>query len=146
MLPRLDNYVQWQLADDRLRAGFIPDGHHMPFRTLKNFIRAKTPALSVLVTDAVAPAEMPAGEYMMGDTLVVRTPSGKVSPPGKTHLAGSSLTLDMAVINTFAHCDVTFEQAWSMASDMPAKLVGLAVPALVTVDIKEDGFSARASG
>lgn len=143
MLPRLDNYVQWQLADERLWAGFIPDGHHMPFRTLKNFIRAKTPALSVLVTDAVAPAEMPPGEYTLGDTRVVRALSGRVSTPGTTHLAGSSLTLDLAVMNTFTHCDVTFEKAWSMASDMPAKLVGLPVPAPLTVDIKEDGFTVR---
>jgi N-acetylglucosamine-6-phosphate deacetylase len=145
MLPRLDNYVQWQLADDRLWASFIPDGHHMPFGTLKNFIRAKTRARSMLVTDAVSPAEMPPGEYMLGDTLVVRSPNGRVGPPGKTHLGGSSLTLDMGVINTFIHCNVSFEQAWSMASDMPAKLVGLPVAANVTVDIKEDGFTARDS-
>jgi N-acetylglucosamine-6-phosphate deacetylase len=144
MLPRLDNYVQWQLAQDRLWASFIPDGHHMPFTTLKNFIRAKTPARSVLVTDAVSPAEMPPGEYTLGETVVVRAPNGRVSPPGKTHLGGSSLTLDMGVINTFRHCDVTFEQAWSMASEQPAKLVGLPVPAKVTVDIKEDGFAAVA--
>ncbi|NQU42474.1 N-acetylglucosamine-6-phosphate deacetylase, partial [bacterium] len=33
MLPRLDNYVQTQLAEDRLWASFIADGHHMPFPT-----------------------------------------------------------------------------------------------------------------
>jgi len=139
-LPRLDNYVQAQLADDRLSASFIPDGHHMPFGTLKNFIRAKTPARSVIITDAIAAAELPAGEYRLGRRAVVVRPDGHCSKPGEDNLAGSVLTLDRAVINVFGHCGVGFEQAWAMASSHPAALAGMATPPQVTVRISEAGF------
>jgi N-acetylglucosamine-6-phosphate deacetylase len=142
MLPRLDNYVQRQLADDRLFAGFIADGHHMPFCTLKNFIRAKTLARSILVTDAVAAAEMGPGRYMLAGGMVEVTPAGRCSHPGEPNLAGSALTLDRAVINTALHCDVTFEQGWEMASTRPAGLVALGKPRPVTVQVQGDRFSA----
>jgi len=139
-LPRLDNYVQTQLAEDRLFASFIADNQHMPLSTLKNFIRAKTPARSVLVTDAIAAAEMPPGTYNLGSLLVEVNAEGRCSHPGQWNLAGSVLTMDRAVINTFLHCDVTFEQAWAMASDGPARLIGLPAPRDVTVRISETEF------
>jgi len=143
MLPRLDNYVYRQLAEDRLAASLVADGHHMPLTTLKNFVRAKTPARSILVTDAIHAAEMPPGRYDFGGRTVEVTPDGRCSHPGEWNLAGSVLTLDRAVINTFLHCDVTFEQAWAMASTQPAELTGLKPPASVTVAVSAEGFTAR---
>ncbi len=141
MLPRLDNYIQRQLADDRLAASFIADGHHVPFPTLKNFIRAKTPQRSVLVTDAIIAADMPAGfTYGSGRRVRKVDPDGAVRLQGTPYLAGSALTLDMAVINTAAHCDVSFEAAWAMASTQPAELVGLPIPKIVEVDVTDNGF------
>jgi len=139
-LPRLDNYVQSQLADDRLAASFIPDGHHIPFTTLKNFIRAKTPARSILVSDAISAAEMGPGEYNLGRGKVLVLENGRCTVPGKDHLSGSTLTLDRGVINAFSHYDLSFEQAWAMASANPAELVGMAIPQEVTVEITENGF------
>jgi len=139
-LPRLENYVQSQLAADRLAASFIPDGHHMPFTTLKNFIRAKTPGRSILVSDAISATEMGPGEYSLGRGKVVVLESGRCVVPGEGHLSGSTLTLDVGVINTFRHCGVGFDQAWAMASANPAGVVGLPVPQEVTVRVSRDGF------
>jgi len=139
-LPRLDNYVQTQLAEDRLFASFIADDQHMPLGTLKNFIRAKTPTRSVLVTDAIAAAEMPPGIYNFGHMPIEVSAEGRCSHPGQWNLAGSVLTMDRAVINTFLHCDVTFEEAWAMASTQPARLLGVPVPGDVTVRISETEF------
>lgn len=141
MLPRLDNYVQYELAADRLYASFIADGHHIPFTTLKSFLRAKTIERSVLVTDAVMPAELPPGEYVSEGRTVVVTPAGRVSIPGQANLAGSALTLDRAVINVCLHCDVAFEDAWRMASTQPAALAGLETPPSVTVSVTREGFA-----
>jgi N-acetylglucosamine-6-phosphate deacetylase len=143
MLPRLDNYVQRQLADDRLFAGFIADGHHMPFCTLKNFIRAKTPARSILVTDAIAAAEMGPGKFQLGGGIVEVTPEGRCFRPGQPNLAGSALSLDRAVVNAALHCDVSFEQAWAMASTTPAKLMGLPAPRGVSVRVTAGGFASQ---
>ncbi|MCD4699010.1 MAG: N-acetylglucosamine-6-phosphate deacetylase [Phycisphaerae bacterium] len=140
MLPRLDNYPQRQLADDRLSASFIADGHHIPFTTLKNFIRAKTPRRSVLVTDAIMAANMPPGEYRIGKVTCRVEPNGLVWKPGESFLVGSALTMDRAVLNVAGHCDVSFETAWEMASTQPAELVGLPKPVRIEVDIIDNGF------
>lgn len=139
-LPRLDNYVQAQLADDRLMASFIADGHHMPFSTLKNFIRAKTPARSILITDAIAAAECGPGRYEFAGQDIEVSESGRASAPGSPNLAGSTLTLDRAVMNVAANCDLPWAEAWSMASTRPAELLDLRPPAEVTVQISDSGF------
>ncbi|MHC4294161.1 MAG: N-acetylglucosamine-6-phosphate deacetylase [Planctomycetota bacterium] len=140
MLDRLDNYVQRQLADDRLLASFIPDGHAMPLSTLKNFIRAKHPQRSLLTSDATAAAESPPGEYALAGMLIVSDENGLCRRPNQSNLAGTTLTLDRGVINVALNCDVSFEQAWAMASSQPAALTGLAPCERVTVRISEDGF------
>ncbi len=143
MIPRLRNYIFAQLAEDRLAATFIADTHHVPMTTLKCFIRAKTPDKCVLVTDAMAAADMGPGEYQFGGEKAIVQENGYVSKPGEDNLAGSAITLDRCVINVFKYCDVSFETAWAMASTQPAKLAGLEVPKDVTVSISDDGFSAE---
>lgn len=142
-LPRLDNYVQAQLADDRLWGCFIGDGHHMPFTTLKNFIRAKTVEQSILVSDATAAADMGPGRYVLAGMEVEVSPSLRVSKPGEPNLAGSALTLDRAVFQVARNCAVSFEEAWAMASANPARAIGLGVPAEVLVAISPQGFERK---
>lgn len=139
-LPRLANYIQAQLAEDRLAAGFIADGHHIPWYTLKNFVRAKTPARSVLVSDSVAAADAAPGKYRFGESWIEAAPNGRVQVPGQANLAGSALTLDRAVLSVVAYCGISFLEAWSMASTTPAALVGLPPCPPVAVDISEQGF------
>lgn len=140
-LPRLDNYVQAQLAEDRLIASFIADGHHLPFYTLKNFLRAKTPRRSVLVTDAIVAADVGPGRYTFGGAEVVVSPDLRVQKPGQRNLAGSALTLDRAVLNVALRCDVPFGEAYAMASTRPAELIGLSAPPDISVKISEEGFT-----
>ena len=42
-LPRHPNPIWSQLAEDRLWASFIADGHHLPPETFKAMLRAKGP-------------------------------------------------------------------------------------------------------
>jgi len=142
-LPRLDNYIQRQLADDRLAASFIADGHHIPFPTLKNLLRAKGVSRSVLVTDAILAADMPPGEYNSGRRHRRLDADGAVRLTGTPYLAGSALTGDRGVLNVAAHCGVSFEDAWAMASTRPAELVGLPAPEPIQVDVGDDGFRLR---
>ena len=140
MLPRMDNYIQAQLAEDGLFASFIADGHHVPFFTLKNFIRAKRFEKTVLVSDAIMAADCGPGRYQLGDFEVEVSETLRCTKVGHAGLAGSALTMDLGVINTALHTDANFEEAWAMASTRPAKLVGIPVPGDITVDVSEAGF------
>lgn len=140
MLPRMDNYLQAQLAEDGLFASFIADGHHVPFFTLKNFIRAKRFEKTVLVSDAIMAADCGPGRYQLGDFEVEVSETLRCTKVGHAGLAGSALTMDLGVINTALHTDATFEEAWTMASARPAQLVGIPVPPDITVEVSEAGF------
>ncbi len=140
MIPRLDNYIMHQLADDRLVAGFIADGHHIPFPTLKNFLRAKEVQRSFPVTDAVSRADLPPGEHGSGEDAVKPRPDGAVRLPGTPYPAGSALTLDRAVLTVTAHCGVSLEDAWRMASVQPAEFARLDPPPRIEAEVSQQGF------
>lgn len=133
-LPRHPNFLWEQLAADELHASLIVDGHHLPPATVKTMVRAKTPARTILVSDAVAAAGCPPGRYELNGEVVELDATGRVSPPGKPWLAGSSLTLDWAVANTVKFAGVPLTEAWAMASAQPAAYLGLQPAGRVRVD------------
>jgi N-acetylglucosamine-6-phosphate deacetylase len=96
-LPRHDNIIQRVLARDELYAVFIPDGHHVPPGTLRNFVRAKPRDKVLFTTDCVAAAAAPPGRYTVGSLEVESGVDGVVREPGRPNFAGSSLTMDQAV-------------------------------------------------
>jgi N-acetylglucosamine-6-phosphate deacetylase len=98
-LPRHDNIIQRVLARDELSAVFIPDGHHVPPGTLRNFVRAKPRDKVLFTTDCVAAAAAPPGRYPVGKLEVESGADGVVREPGKPNFAGSSLTMDQAARN-----------------------------------------------
>lgn len=124
-IERHPNYIWEQLADDRLRASFIFDGHHLPPSVVKCFIRAKGIERSILVTDAIAAAGLPAGKYRLGETEVEVTPERRVCLPGTPYLAGSVLEMHEAVANTVRFSDATIAGALKMATVNPARLLGI---------------------
>lgn len=142
-LPRHANCIQMQLAIDELFASFIADGHHVPFYALKNFIKAKGMEKSILVTDAMSAAEIGPGTYNLGNEKVVVSDDLYASIPGQENLAGSALTLDRAVINVTANCDIPFVKAWQMASVRPASLIGLGKLPEITVEIEDNSFNIK---
>ncbi|HYN04687.1 MAG TPA: amidohydrolase family protein [Vicinamibacteria bacterium] len=125
VLPRHPNVIWEQLGEDRLLASFIVDGHHLPPATVRSMIRAKTPARSILVTDAIAAAGMPPGRYTLGGQEVELSATGRVAAPGAPNLAGSALRLDAAIGNTVRFTGLPLEEVVPMASTRPAEYIGL---------------------
>lgn len=125
MLPRHPNFLWEQLAADELTASIIVDGHHLPPATVKTMVRAKSPARVVLVTDAIAAAGQPPGDYRLGSMTVRVDANGRAAIPGQPNLAGSVLSMDRAVANTVRFCGVTLTEALAMASTQPARYLGL---------------------
>jgi N-acetylglucosamine-6-phosphate deacetylase len=142
---KFHSVIDDQLAEDDLHASFIGDGYHVPFEALKNLLRAKQQRRSVLITDATAAAEMPPGQYKLGRQDITRLANGRVVLPNGGKLAGSSLTLDRAVINVVCRCGMRFQDAWQMASANPGRLFGIRGEQ-VTVDVRQSGFSIVTSG
>lgn len=129
LLPKLDNPVFAQLAEDGLCSGFIADGIHLPPFALKVMIRAKGAGRAFLVTDATAAAAAPPGMYRFADLTVERGADGSVRVPGALGLAGSSLCLDAAVRNVVRWGIATPKEALDLASTMPASVLAPALDA-----------------
>jgi N-acetylglucosamine-6-phosphate deacetylase len=130
LLPKLDNPLFAQLAEDRLAACFIADGIHLPPHSLKTLLRAKGRDRSILVSDAVSAAAAPPGLYPFAGMTVEHAPDGSVRRPGSQYLAGSALVLDQAVRNIVAWDLATPEDALRMASDNPRRLMAATIAAL----------------
>ena len=125
MLPKLDNPIMAQLGEDRLAAGFIADGVHLPIPALRAMVRAKGIGRAVLVTDAVSAAAAPPGRYVFAGMAIDAAADGSVRTPGANTLAGSALTLDRAVRNVIGWGIADAAGALAMASSVPAGLLGL---------------------
>src|SRR4051794_18836419 len=122
-LPKLDNPIMAQLGEDRLWAGFIADGVHVPVPALRAMLRAKGWERSVLVTDAVAGAAAAPGRYGFAGMVIDVGADGTVRNEAGT-LAGSALRLDQAVRNLVAWGICDLAQAVALASVNPARLLG----------------------
>jgi N-acetylglucosamine-6-phosphate deacetylase len=142
-IPRHPNVIWEQLGEDRLLASFIVDGHHLPPATVKSMIRAKTPARSILVTDAIAAAGMPPGRYTLGGQEVELSAAGRVAAPGAPNLAGSALRLDAAIGHTVRFTGLALEEVVPMASTRPAEYVGIPTAGKVVAEWDPGGFALR---
>ncbi|HET6383558.1 MAG TPA: amidohydrolase family protein [Armatimonadota bacterium] len=123
LIRRHPNYIWEQLADDRLFAGVIADGHHLPPSVLKVFARAKGAERLALVSDAVSLGGLPPGRYAGGRFEVLET--GKIVLAGTAYLAGAGRLLDTGVANALRFTDLTLREATRCASAIPARILGL---------------------
>lgn len=124
-LRRHPNYLWTQLADDRLSASFIADGHHLPADTLKVMLRAKGAERSILVSDTVALGGMPPGtyEHLIGGTVRVDA-NGRLSVAGTEFLAGAGLPLLAGIAHAVNRIGVPLAAALQMATSNPGRFAG----------------------
>jgi len=124
-IPRHRNPIWRQLADDRITATFIADGHHLPPDVLKVMLRAKGIGRSVLVSDSVALAGMPAGTYTtpVGGRVELR-PDGRLCIFGSALLAGSTASLAQCVGHVVRTTGMPLKDALAMATANPGHFAG----------------------
>ena len=124
-LPRHPNHLWAQLADDRLHAGFIADGHHLPADTFRAMLRAKGIERSHLVSDAVSLAGLPPGRYRTpvgGEVELSGT--GRLSPVGTPFLAGASRSLADGVATAVEMAGLTLADGLRLATANPGRFTG----------------------
>jgi N-acetylglucosamine-6-phosphate deacetylase len=125
-LPRHPNLLWAQLAEDRLAATFIADGHHLPTDTLKSMLRAKTIGRSILVSDVVSLGGMPVGVYQanVGGAVEVTADGRVISASGGGFLAGAYRSLPVGIAHAASINGVSLGGAIQMATENPGHFVG----------------------
>jgi N-acetylglucosamine-6-phosphate deacetylase len=109
------------LTDERVTVGLIADGIHSHLASLQLAFRAKGAERIALVSDMMAAAGMPPGEYELGGQIVtVDTATARLDDET---LAGAVLTLDQGVRNMVRWAGVSPAVALQMATETPARLL-----------------------
>jgi N-acetylglucosamine-6-phosphate deacetylase len=111
------------LIDNRVMAGLIVDGIHSDPLSVRLAIRAKGKERIVLVTDMMSAAGLSPGRYALGGKTVLVDGTSARLEDGT--LAGSIITMDEAVRNTARWGGVTPAEALLMATEVPARVLGL---------------------
>ena len=125
LLPRHPNLIWTQLAEDRLTATFIADGHHLPADTLTVMMRAKTVQRAALISDLVTLAGLPPGEYVtpVGGKVYLH-PDGRLNVAGTPYLAGATATLKDAIAYVANNTGFSLGDATLMATANPGRFAG----------------------
>jgi N-acetylglucosamine-6-phosphate deacetylase len=119
-IPRL-------LSDDRCLVELIADGFHLHPRVIAMAVSAAGPDRVALVTDAMAAAGMPDGDFDLGTLRVaVRDARARLVEPDGTpgSIAGSTLTMD-AAFPLMVDLGFSIPEVATMASTTPARWHGL---------------------
>lgn len=128
MLRRHPNYLWDQMAEDRLHASLIVDGHHLPAEVVKTIVRAKSPARCILVSDFSGLAGLPPGRYDTELCELEILPDGRLVIAGQDQLlAGASQPIGVGIAKVMDFAGVPLGTAVDMATRHPAELLGLPV-------------------
>jgi N-acetylglucosamine-6-phosphate deacetylase len=124
MIPRLKNHLWEQLAEDRLMAGIICDGFHLPKSTVQVFARAKGLDRLILVSDAAYLGGLKPGLYRWNDVEVQVFDDGHLGLPGTEALAGAAHLLDWDIPRFMEFTGNSLGEAISLCSRNPARIQG----------------------
>lgn len=120
---RAPGAVGASLVDDRIVTGMISDGVHAHPAAVELAYRMKGPDGMLLVTDQMAGAGMPPGEYPLGERMVLCDGISAKFADGT--LAGSLLTMDHGVRNMVTWGICAPAESIQMATETPANVLGL---------------------
>jgi N-acetylglucosamine-6-phosphate deacetylase len=119
-IPRL-------LSDDRCMVELIADGFHLHPQVIEMAVAAAGIDRVALITDAMAAAGMPDGDFVLGDLQVsVRDAKARLVEPDGTpgSIAGSTLTM-AAAFERMVGLGFSIPQVAAMAATTPARWHGL---------------------
>ena len=124
LLDRHNNPVWAGLAEERLTAMIITDGHHLPGELVKIIIRTKGVDKVIVTSDASSPTGLPPGKYETLGSMAVLEANGKLHIPERQCLAGSASTMAMCM-NFLDSLDfLTQDELKLLGRDNALKLLG----------------------
>lgn len=127
MMPRHPNLLWEQLAEDKLYATIIVDGHHLDPATVKVFYRTKPRDKLILISDAIPMAGAPPGYYRWGNETAEMLPNGRFGFHKSPLLIGATAPLAQCLANfvEFVNEGKTPVDYIHYATKVPAVLTGL---------------------
>ncbi|MFX1283543.1 MAG: N-acetylglucosamine-6-phosphate deacetylase [Promethearchaeota archaeon] len=109
---------------DDIYAELIADMIHLHPGAITAVIKLKSVEKIILITDAIAGTNLPDGEYELGGLItVIKDGSCRLKATGR--LAGSTLTMDVAVKNMVTNLGIDLKDAIRMATLNPADAMNL---------------------
>jgi N-acetylglucosamine-6-phosphate deacetylase len=112
----------WALTKTQLTFDIIADGIHVHPKMLEFACRTKSPEMSLLISDSVAPTGLGDGEFeLWGETITVK--NGRTQNE-RGSIAGSVITM-LDAVKQMISLGFTDSEVSRMASMNPAKLLGL---------------------
>jgi N-acetylglucosamine-6-phosphate deacetylase len=127
------------MAEDRLTAMVIGDGHHLPWPLLKVILRAKGVARCCLVSDAAPVADNPPGTYPCLGGSAALDDQGRLSDPATGYLMGSSFTIRRVVNATRRALRLDDTTMYRLAVANPLALIGQPQPEIAALPRDADG-------
>jgi N-acetylglucosamine-6-phosphate deacetylase len=127
MLNRRHNHLWPQLADDRLTAMFIADGHHLTPAQLKTMLRAKRLEHSLVVSDTVALGGLSAGKYEtpIGGKVELRADGFLAIDDGTgNYLAGAALPMTAAIPVLVNQVGLSLGEVVKLLTVAPGRIIG----------------------
>jgi N-acetylglucosamine-6-phosphate deacetylase len=133
LIDRHHNPLVDGMAEDRLQAMLIGDGHHLPWKLLRVILRAKGLERCCLVSDAAPIAGLSPGIFPCLGAVGVISPDGRLANPDTGYLMGSSFTIRRTVNATRRALGLGDAVMRRLAVDNPLRLIGL--PATTVTDL-----------
>ena len=124
-LPRLENYIWYQLGERRLGASLICDGYHLPDDVLYTLYRTKGRRKSIIVSDAAPMAGLEPGTYHWGNIEVELHEGGPIRLTGTGFLSGAATLLDSALMNFMRVTEAPLSEALELVTVNPARFIGV---------------------
>jgi N-acetylglucosamine-6-phosphate deacetylase len=138
LLPRHDNILVHQLANDRLIVGLITDGNHLPRDFVLVALRCKGADRVFVVSDSAPIAGYAPGVYETLGHQVRLTETGRIENLHAPHLVGSGWNM--------AQC-MRWLRSLNVLSDDELWRVGLEIPlAIVNAELPERLLSGAPAG
>jgi len=125
-LPRHNNVLQRFLAcRESLWFSFIPDGAHVDFFALKNYLDLIGLDRCVMVTDAINAATLGPGLHEISGMTVEVDAEGVARKPGSPNLAGSTITMPGIRDNLAKHLNLNDSEIRLLVDVNPREAIGM---------------------
>ena len=135
---RVGGLLEFALSEPRISCELIADGHHVSETLMKMLYRAKGPRGICLVTDATAGAGLPDKSQfsLFGRDCIVE--DGVCLLADQSALAGSASRMIDLVRTMVMEVNVPLHEAVMMATENPARAIGLEAKGSLKVDADAD--------